>query len=417
MAKYTQEEIEKISSSVSVLYYFRHLENSGKVRFERKTGHDHYFKTDDNKYSVSENSFYDFKTGEGGKIIKAVMTLENKSWKDAIDFLSEFSNVYQSDKANERIADLKKNNSDNYSQIKIQYSGVPNNEKLLSYFEERGISKEILQEHTRQIHYENNGRKYFGIGLENLSGGFEIRNPLAKIKIGKTDISEIKGTKNELIAFEGMSDMLSFLQLQKLNNNQNNRTLVSLNSITNVEKFIATYKDFNGKLFLCLDGDKAGDLATQKILKEFAGKNIKDIREFYSISEFLNNDLNDYLQKKLNINQKITNFNQQNPTQNENTAIKSRAIPETQQLESGTSRQNTGKPFEESEPKQDRNHSSGQRMGSNDDGNGLTGTERSDLGRRTGGSTVSTQHNDDGKAEGHSLGGIINSYNRNSGIR
>ncbi|MEW7223609.1 DNA primase, partial [Elizabethkingia anophelis] len=115
---------------------------------------------------------------------------------------------------------------------------TPNNDKLLDYFKERGISKEILQENTQQIHFSTGEKKYFGIGIENLSGGYEIRNPLAKTKIGKNDISVIKGNKeDEIVVFEGMTDALSFLQLQKENNRQNNRTLIILNSITNVDRF------------------------------------------------------------------------------------------------------------------------------------------------------------------------------------
>lgn len=73
---YTTAEIAEISDSVSVLDYFLHLEKQGKVNFDRKTGNDYYFRTKDNKFSVPENQYYDFKKGEGGQIIKAVMELE-----------------------------------------------------------------------------------------------------------------------------------------------------------------------------------------------------------------------------------------------------------------------------------------------------------------------------------------------------
>ena len=49
------------------------------------------FRNENGKFSVTDGQFYDFKTGEGGKIIKAVMTLENRSWKEAVDFLKNFS--------------------------------------------------------------------------------------------------------------------------------------------------------------------------------------------------------------------------------------------------------------------------------------------------------------------------------------
>ena len=42
-----------------------------------------------------------------------------------------------------------------------------------------------------------------------------------KSKIGKNDISIIKGEKDEVIVFEGMTDMLSFVELLKANNQKN----------------------------------------------------------------------------------------------------------------------------------------------------------------------------------------------------
>lgn len=55
-----------------------------------------------------------------------------------------------------------------------------------------------------------------------------------------------------------MTDMLSFLQLQKLNNQENKSTLVVLNSVVNVDKFAEEFKEYKGKISLLLDGDKAG---------------------------------------------------------------------------------------------------------------------------------------------------------------
>ena len=77
--EFTQEQIDEISNNNSVVDYFLYLEKQGIVNFERKTGHDFYFRTENNKYSVNNTGFYDFKTGEGGGIIKAVMNTQNKT--------------------------------------------------------------------------------------------------------------------------------------------------------------------------------------------------------------------------------------------------------------------------------------------------------------------------------------------------
>ncbi|KUY26373.1 toprim domain-containing protein [Elizabethkingia ursingii] len=368
--QFTQEQIDKILNHNSVIDYFLHLEKLGLVSFERKTGHDFYFRTENNKYSVNDTGFYDFKSGEGGGMIKAVMTTKNKTWKEALEFLQDFSGV--GDYTLERKKHINQSSNEK-SSTEISNITIPNNDKLLYYFKERGISKEVLQENTRQIHYDIGDKKYFGIGIENISGGYEIRNPLNKTKIGKNDISVIKGNKeDEIIVFEGITDALSFLQLQKENNRQNNRTLIVLNSITNVDKFTSRYENFKGKIFLCLDGDKAGNYATEKVFNDLKDLNIKDIRPFYSISQDNNNDLNDYLLSKLNIQNNKSNFATHNSLKNEHTTIRSKEIPNPEHLGGQSSERDSGGFSQKSQSQQNRNNSSGFAMGSHNAGNGPT---------------------------------------------
>ncbi|ATC37699.1 restriction endonuclease subunit R [Elizabethkingia anophelis] len=407
--EFTQEQIDEISNNSSVVDYFLYLEKQGIVNFERKTGHDFYFRTENNKYSVNNTGFYDFKTGEGGGIIKAVMNTQNKTWKEALEFLQDFSGVQ------DYVAERKKHisqSSNEKSSTEISNIITPNNDKLLAYFRERGISKEVLQENTQQIHFSTGEKKYFGIGIENLSGGYEIRNPLAKTKIGKNDISVIKGNKeDEILVFEGMTDALSFLQLQKENNRNNNRTLIILNSITNADKFTSRYENFKGKIFLCLDGDKAGNYTTEKILNDLKDQNIKDIRPFYNISENANNDLNDYLKHKLNIQNNNSNLATNNSFKNEHTTIRPGEVSNIKHMGDETPERDSGRLSQKSQSQQNGDNYSGLIMGSDNAGDGLTSTERSystGSGRR-GKFTTRTQQNDASENEGaeHSLGGIL----------
>ena len=368
---YSNSEIETISNNLSLLDYFLHLEKRGELNFDRKIGREYYFRTDHNKFSVSDNGYYDFKTGEGGKIIKAVMEFENVDWRKAVEFVKNFNQnfmLYESSIKSQQ-ANLLKDESKSAT-FQITNSLIPNNEKLISYFEGRGISKQILVDHTKQIHYEIAGKNYYGIGIENISGGFEIRNSLMKSNVGKNNISEIIGEKNEAIVFEGMTDMLSFAQLLKVNNQKNNRTLITLNSITNLDKFFNRYSDYKGKIFLCLDGDKAGNEATRKILNSLTRINIKDIRTLYNISENGHNDLNEYLQHKLELQNKNVNLVEPNTVENENFKMQS----------TGNS---SGEFSKTLESKQKRDITSGQKLGSENAGNGSPESKRIDLTGRT----------------------------------
>lgn len=223
------------------------------------------------------------------------------------------------------------------------------------------------------------------------------------------DISIITGSKNELILFMDHKDQHSFLELLRLNNQSNNRTLVTLNTPVNVKKFLNRYQHFDGKLFLCLSGNRTSDVATEKILKEFNGKNIKDVRILYGISETGHQNLSEYLENKQNLQNKNAILEQPKNPKDAN-SIKPERISDSQQVESGTFKQNIGKPFEESQSGQNGNHGIGQNLDGNDAGNGLAVAKRNNLGAGRAGSPMDgTQPKNVEKNEEreHSVGRIV----------
>ena len=193
----------------------------------------------------------------------------------------------------------------------------------------------------------------------------------------KDDISVINGSKNELIVFEKDADAISFLKLLKLNGQTNNRTLVTLNSASNSDKFLDRFKDFDGKIFLCLEGSRIGDAATLKILMEFKEKNVKDIRSMYEVSQTANKNLNEYLQNKLNLQNKNINLVEPKNSEDAEVIIRPKRISDTQHLGSEFSGRNSGESLQRSQSEQNGDHSGGQTLGSNNAGNGLEKSERS----------------------------------------
>lgn len=391
-----EDDVQKIVENTSVVDYFFYLEQKNRVKFDRQRGHDYYFVTDNEKFSVDEKGYYDFKAGKGGKIIKAVMQMEGKNWLEAVNFLKDFSNTTISQSAqtvrDRRPAPTQHSNTPHSVITNIV---VPNNDKLLEYFAQRGISKEILQQYTQQVHYRNikENKDYFGIGIPNQSGGYDIRNPYIKAKVGASDMTVIPGTRNEAVVFEGMTDMLSYLQMAKDNGKPNDRTLVVLNSVTNTGTFIERFKNYTGKIYLFLDGDKAGDDATQSVLNNL--KNSIDKRGNYGIGKGEINDLNDYHLKVFNYlhnSGKSRTFasenNIQNNSQNGSITTEPDRVSSPKPVGEQSSEPNLREPLSPSQPQQDGNNPSRQTVGSNNVGNGLSSTERSDLGGREGGSQM-----------------------------
>ncbi len=234
----------------------------------------------------------------------------------------------------------------------------------------------------------------------------EILSPLVE------DISVDEGNKNELIVFKNSEDKESFLELLKLNNQTNNRTLVTLNADENSKKFINRFQNYDGKIFLCLEGDRKGNMQTLKILTEFRNKNIKDVRTLYGISENGNQNLNEYLQNKLDLQNKNITLIESKKAQNERDNTRSKGISNTKYLGSESTGRNIGEFGKNSQSEQNENHTSGQRLGSNDVGNGLADTIWKHLvgDREKPRSNINgTQQNDDEKNEGRedSLGRII----------
>ncbi|WDF45436.1 SNF2-related protein [Chryseobacterium sp. KACC 21268] len=227
------------------------------------------------------------------------------------------------------------------------------------------------------------------------------------------DISVVEGNKKELIVFTNSKDTLSFLELLQLNKQVNNRTLITLNSGSNSKKFLNRYQNYDGKMFLCLTGDRTGNAITRKILTEFTGKNIKDVRPLYEISENGNQDLTEYLQNKLKLQDKNTNLVEPKISENESNAIESGRTSDSQQVGKGTPEQNPAELGSKIQSEQNGSYGRRQAVGSNNAGNGLAVTERSDLGNRNRdrgrGSNGGTQPQNAQENEGreHSLGGIL----------
>ena len=224
------------------------------------------------------------------------------------------------------------------------------------------------------------------------------------------EISVIEGTKDELIVFKTPKDTEAFLALLKLNNQKNNRTLVTLHSGENAKQFLNRYQNYAGKIFLCLTGDRAGNMTTLKILTEFQNKNIKDIRELYHISESENQNLEEYLKNKLQHEEKTRILVTPKNTEDADYRTQSEGISNSQYLGSEISERNSGELLQRSQPEQNGNILGGQDVDGNDAGNGLEDTIGKHLdGKPERGLVDGTQPQNAPKNEGaeHSLGGIV----------
>ena len=131
---------------------------------------------------------------------------------------------------------------------------------LLTYLKSRRISVPIADQYCREIHYQIADRVYDGIGFKNNSGGYEIRNSLAKLSSTPKDITCLDNDAEEVLVFEGFMDFLSFLTIHQ-NQFVKPYNFVVLNGITLFER-ARVFLEKHAAIHLYLDRDKSGRACT-----------------------------------------------------------------------------------------------------------------------------------------------------------
>lgn len=222
-----------------------------------------------------KNQAFDFGTGRSYDVISIVQFIKKCSVSDALKYLSQF--VCITEKSSSKKLTIKR---ENYRIIKVQEVKHPT---LVDYLKFRKVFEQ--KDLVKEIYYEMGGKQYFGIGFENHSGGFEIRNPYSKICLGKKDITLIQSnTKNSEIAiFEGFFDYLTFRDLEK--NQSSTCDYLILNSTSMLFKAEEILKNYS-QIFLFLDNDENGKSTKLKIQNQY--KSLEDCSLIYHDFKDLN---------------------------------------------------------------------------------------------------------------------------------
>jgi len=155
------------------------------------------------KVSKTKNPWFDHGAGIGGNVIDLVVRLYDCRVRDALYFLSDLPISFS---------------------FHPQPSGPPSEEKmniteitpiwhfgLESYLKERNIRLETAMEYCKEVYYTFKGKKYFAIGLQNDSGGWELRNKYFKNSSSPKDITWLINIGRTLIVTEGMFDFLTVI--------------------------------------------------------------------------------------------------------------------------------------------------------------------------------------------------------------
>lgn len=267
-------------------------------------------KTPSFKVNNDLNVWYDYGTGEGGNIIDLIMKMYKLS--SVTEVLNHFNNNnYQQRNISQNIPQIQ-SDSFSFDQQGASSTGITilkvlplTNRALLEYLIDRRINLDIAKKHCKEVYYSTGDKRYFALGFENESGGYELRNKYFKgctskdITIYQPQLSNQQGKENteSCLVFEGFMDFLSYLTLKKTD--KPIVDTVVLNSVSNLSKAIDFIK-LHPKVYTYLDNDESGKTTTELLNKTCYALIDKSVK--YADHK----DLNEYLcntQPKQNIQQ------------------------------------------------------------------------------------------------------------------
>lgn len=270
------EEVKQKVSIRTVLESF----NLFPVKENRKTAF--YFALDREEkipsFSVDfvKNKAFDFGTGKSYDVVSIVQQMNQCSVSEALKYLEKFEFCAQKNEEIEKTDQIK-----GYKILKVGEIQYP---ALIQYLQFRKVYEQ--KDLVKEIEYKLNGKKYFGVGFYNNSGGVEIRNKYSKICLGRKDVTLIKCNlikSNEVVIFEGFFDYLTYRNLEKQANS--NSDYLILNSTAMLFKVDEELKEYD-KISLFLDNDANGNLTKEIIHKKYG--NVDDCSLLYAGFKDLN---------------------------------------------------------------------------------------------------------------------------------
>ena len=145
------------------------------------------------KVSKTLNRWYDHGLGKGGNIIDLVIEMNNNcSVQEALLIIDRTIPSFSFQQQN-TFAVL--NPKD---EIRIEKVLPIQHPALLNYLLRRKVNPKQVAKYAKQVHYTFKDSTYFAIGLENVSGGWELRNPYYKNAAAPKDYSFFSTSKNRL---------------------------------------------------------------------------------------------------------------------------------------------------------------------------------------------------------------------------
>ncbi len=150
------------------------------------------------KVSKRLNRWYDHGVGKGGNVIDLICQITQGTVKEALKIIEQQQTSFSFQQ--QPIFSKKEDNEYGITVTEIRPLA---HFALKEYLKSRSISLMTAYKLVKEVHYIFKGRKYFAIGLQNESGGWELRNRYYKNSSSPKDITHVKNGNEKLIVSEG----------------------------------------------------------------------------------------------------------------------------------------------------------------------------------------------------------------------
>lgn len=264
-------------------------------------------------FNLVKNAWYDFGLSQGGNTLDFALIYVQQygigsNVSDALRWLEGLTGGRGVVKVKTHQPKLKL--KEDKSKLELIKVTAVKNKQIRSYLvNERKIAPDLIDLYTKEIRYRNLNKDkiYFGYGMENLSGGYEIRVAFDdysfKSAINGRDISLIKGQKpdsGKVNIFEGTTDFLSLLTLLKAK--RLTADTIIMHSLSSYQRTLSYIKEKKYKLVnTFLDNNNPGKDHTDYFRRDLGKEVVNDQAYRYLPCEDVNDMLRDYVAGKVKV--------------------------------------------------------------------------------------------------------------------
>lgn len=242
------------------------------------------------KVSEVKNLWIDYGTGDGGTLIDLVLKMNPEF--NVLRAMAEIEAAMLTDRIFSFHQPMQVASAENPTSVNepnridiYKIKNLGSNSALSDYIKSRGIGLKTAGKYCKELYFKIGDKNFFGIGCENDNGGWAIRNKFWK-GCSSQGVSYYKKGHAQLAVFEGVFDLLSYLEIEGEKNLA--QDFIVLNSLANLQKAMAILSVYDAVL-LFLDRDASSQKATD-FLKANLNK-CYDLSDWYAPFK----DINDYL--------------------------------------------------------------------------------------------------------------------------